>query len=109
MKPVFLQNRFYAESNYDHILREFCLANKVQYQSFWTLTANPHVLQNQSFQALAKKYKFTPEQLFFATLMEEGIIPLTGTTSERHMEEDLAVVGAKVDETDRKTIMSMLK
>jgi diketogulonate reductase-like aldo/keto reductase len=109
VKPSFLQNRFYADSNYDRILREFCLANKVQYQSFWTLTANPHVLQAHSFKALAQKYKFTPEQLFFSTLMQEGMIPLIGTCSEKHMEEDLAVIGAKVEETDRKAIMGMLK
>lgn len=109
MKPSFLQNRFYADSNYDRILREFCKANDVQYQSFWTLTANPHVLKEHAFKTLAQKYKFTPEQLFYTTLIQEGIIPLIGTCNEQHMEQDLAVVGAKVEEADIKTIMGMLK
>eukprot|EP00913_Durusdinium_trenchii_P010184 g9549.t1 len=44
IKPKVLQNRFYADSGYDRELRAFCLENGVKYQTFWTLTANPHLL-----------------------------------------------------------------
>ena len=43
VKPQILQNRFYARSNYDIEIRRFCKDNAIRYQSFWTLTANPHV------------------------------------------------------------------
>lgn len=36
IKPSVLQNRFYAESNFDTELRAFCKANNIWYQSFWT-------------------------------------------------------------------------
>lgn len=45
VKPSFLQNRFYRESGYDRPIRKFCSANGITYQSFWTLTANPHALE----------------------------------------------------------------
>ena len=85
VKPRFLQNRFYAESGYDKELRDFCRNKGVIYQSFWTLTANPHVLQSGRVQELAKQYKKTPAQIFYTVLMNEGFIPLIGTTSEQHM------------------------
>ena len=44
VKPVVLQNRFYAEQSYDVRLRKFCTEHGVTYQSFWTLTANPDLL-----------------------------------------------------------------
>lgn len=44
VKPSFLQNRFYRESGYDVEIRSFCRENGIQYQSFWTLTANPHII-----------------------------------------------------------------
>lgn len=44
VKPSFVQNRFYADSGYDIELRAYCRANEIRYQSFWTLTANPHIL-----------------------------------------------------------------
>jgi len=44
IKPTVLQNRFYAQSGYDVPIREFCRNNGIQYQSFWTLTANPSII-----------------------------------------------------------------
>jgi diketogulonate reductase-like aldo/keto reductase len=46
IKPAVLQNRFYADTQFDRNLRAFCQTNKIIYQSFWTLTANPEVLAN---------------------------------------------------------------
>jgi diketogulonate reductase-like aldo/keto reductase len=45
VKPTVLQNRFYADSGYDEEIRQFCVENGIAYQSFWTLTANPHILK----------------------------------------------------------------
>jgi len=36
-------------------------------------------------------YQRSAVQIFFRCLIQIGIIPLTGTTSERHMNEDLAI------------------
>ncbi|RYH29005.1 aldo/keto reductase [archaeon] len=45
IKPYFLQNRFYADSGYDVQIREYCRSHNIRYQSFWTLTGNPHILK----------------------------------------------------------------
>lgn len=45
VKPSFLQNRFYAQTGYDEVIRAFCLSNNIRYQSFWTLSANPHIIK----------------------------------------------------------------
>ena len=45
IKPKCIQNRFYAESGYDVEIREFCKEHDMVYQSFWTLTANPHIIK----------------------------------------------------------------
>ncbi len=41
---------------------------------------------------LAERKGVTPEQLFFRFVMDLGIAPLTGTTNETHMKQDLAVL-----------------
>jgi diketogulonate reductase-like aldo/keto reductase len=46
VKPTVLQNRFYKDSGYDVQIREFCALHGIAYQSFWTLTANPHILKS---------------------------------------------------------------
>ena len=102
IKPAVIQNRFYAESGYDRDIRDFCREQRIIYQSFWTLTANPHVLAHATLQTLAAKYRRSAAQLFFRYLSQIDIIPLTGTTSESHMREDLAIFDFEltVDECD---------
>jgi diketogulonate reductase-like aldo/keto reductase len=91
IKPAVIQNRFYAQTGYDRAIRDFCREHRIIYQSFWTLTANPNVLAHATLQTLAAKYRRSAAQIFFRYLSQIGIIPLTGTTSESHMREDLAI------------------
>jgi diketogulonate reductase-like aldo/keto reductase len=88
----FQQNRLYAETGYDKELRAFCREWAIVYQSFWTLTANPHILGSRVVQELARIHRKTEAQIFFRYLMQIGIVPLTATTSDQHMQEDLAIL-----------------
>jgi diketogulonate reductase-like aldo/keto reductase len=100
IKPSVLQNRFHAETGYDSEIRAFCRDQGIVYQSFWTLTANPHILAHPSVRALAKTYQRTPEQILFRVLTQQGIVPLTGTRSETHMREDLAIFEFELSEEE---------
>lgn len=92
IKPAIVQNRFYAATQYDRNVRAFCQTSNIIYQSFWTLTANPSVLADVVLNRLAEKYRRSSAQIFFRYLTQIAIIPLIGTTSERHMRDDLAIV-----------------
>jgi len=91
IKPSIIQNRFYSKTGYDQDIRQFCLDNYIWYQSFWTLTANPKTVKHPKVKAIAQKYQKTPEQIFFRFVMKLGIIPLSGTKTAEHMEQDLEV------------------
>jgi len=92
VKPSIVQNRFYAQTDYDKEIRKFCAENRILYQSFWTLTANPHILDNVKTEQIAQKYNKSPAQVFFKFVMQIGIAPLTGTSSKSHMLDDLEVL-----------------
>lgn len=93
IKPAVLQNRFYAESNFDTKLRKFCDAQDIQYQSFWTLTANRHALKKPEVVEMAKNRGLTPQTYLYAFLMSMGYVaPLDGTTNPAHMAEDVALM-----------------
>lgn len=98
VKPKVVQNRFYSDTGYDKELRAWCASNDIRYQSFWTLTANPHVLKHPSVRRLAAELGKTPNQLLFRYLLQNGVDPLTGTTSEAHMNEDLAILEFEVND-----------
>lgn len=100
IKPAVLQNRFYAETGYDEDIRRFCRAQGIVYQSFWTLSANPGLLGNANLLNLASHHRRTPAQILFRYLSQRGVVPLTGTTSELHMREDLAIFEFELGETE---------
>ncbi|KAL0482175.1 oxidoreductase [Acrasis kona] len=91
IKPSVLQNRFYKDTNFDKEIREFCKSNNIQYQSFWTLSHNPELINNTELKAVAAELNKSPQQIFYRAVMDLGIVPLDGTTNPKHMLEDLEV------------------
>lgn len=88
-----VQNRFYADSGHDSQIRAFCKEHDIEYQSFWTLTANPDSYRHEAALALAKRKGLSsPEGLFYAFCMSLGISPMDGTTNERHLKEDMELM-----------------
>lgn len=91
VKPSIVQNRFYAQSGYDKEIRAFCKENNITYESFWSLTANPNILSSEVLQNLALKYEKGVAEIFYRFLNHINITPLNGTTSTKHMIEDLKI------------------
>ena len=108
MKPAVVQNRFYAETGYDREIREFCRQRAIVYQSFWTLTANPQLLAHRTLSMLAAKYARTPAQILFRYLTQSEVVPLTGTTSTKHMREDLEIFDFELNTGELQAITELL-
>jgi diketogulonate reductase-like aldo/keto reductase len=108
VKPAVVQNRFYRETRYDANLRRWCTDHGVIYQSFWTLTANPHILASNTVRTIAGKYQKTEAQIFFRYLSHSGIVPLTGTSSEKHMKEDLGIFDFELSSEELKNVDLLL-
>ena len=79
-------------------MRELCRAHGIIYQGFSLLTANRDIFAEPDVRAMAAKYGIGLAQLVFRFAMQVGMLPLTGTTNQEHMKEDL--------QADRVTIAS---
>jgi len=108
IKPMVVQNRCYATHGWDRAVREFCRANHIIYEGFSLLTANPFVLQNPWVQEIARGLERTPVQVVFRFSMQVGMVPLTGTRSERHMKEDLQVKDFELNSDDLNRIETLI-
>lgn len=108
IKPAVVQNRFYAATGFDRILRRFCRQHGILYQSFWTLTANPDLLAHDVVRALATRHRRTAAQVFFRALSQTGIIPLTGTCSAEHMRDDLAIADFVLSDDECRAVEDLL-
>jgi diketogulonate reductase-like aldo/keto reductase len=88
-KPMVVQNRCFAALGWDKEVREICQANGIIYQGFSLLTANREVLAEPEIRTIAERLGTGSAQIIFRFAMQIGMLPLTGTTSEQHMKEDL--------------------
>jgi diketogulonate reductase-like aldo/keto reductase len=89
VKPMMVQNRCFAALGWDMEVREICRAHRVIYQGFSLLTANRDVLVDSDIRAMAQRLNASAAQVVFCFAMQIGMLPLTGSTSEQHMKEDL--------------------
>ncbi len=108
IKPSVVQNRFYAESGYDIELRQWCDEVGILHQSFWSLTANPHILKSREFFALSQEYDKTEAQILYRYLSHVGITPLIGSTSQQHINEDLDIFSFELKVGEIEAISSLL-
>jgi diketogulonate reductase-like aldo/keto reductase len=88
-KPMVVQNRCYAALAWDKDVRDICQTHGILYQGFSLLTANREVLAAPQVQQIARRLGATAAQIIFRFAMLIGMLPLTGTTSQQHMREDL--------------------
>ena len=103
VKPMVVQNRCYAVTGWDRQVRDICQRHGIIYQGFSLLTANTDVLIELEVRAIARRLGTGPAQVIFLFAMQSGMLPLTGTTSQQHMTEDLLVEQSELsaDEVQR--------
>jgi diketogulonate reductase-like aldo/keto reductase len=89
VKPMVVQNRCYAALAWDKEIRRICHTHGIIYQGFSLLTANTDFLFDPEIRTIAKRLGAGPAQVIFRFAMQIGMLPLTGTTSQQHMKEDL--------------------
>ena len=104
IKPAVVQNRFYADTNYDRDIRAYCDLRQIIYQSFWTLSANPQLLAHKTIIGPAAIHRRTPAQILFRYLTQIGVVPLTGTKSGAHMREDLSIFDFQLSNEELRAI-----
>jgi diketogulonate reductase-like aldo/keto reductase len=88
-KPMVVQNRCFAALGWDKEVRDICQTHGIIYQGFSLLTANRAVLADPEIRTIAQRLGASTAQVVFRFAMQIGMLPLTGTTSQHHMKEDL--------------------
>ena len=91
IKPSVVQNRCFARDGWDRTMRDYCKSNGIVYQGFSLLTANRTVLDRPDVQEIANRTQKTAPQVIFRFAVQVGMLPLSGTKTEAHMREDLAI------------------
>ena len=88
-KPMIVQNRCYAAFGWDKAVRDICRSHGIIYQGFSLLTANTGIFAEPELRQMAVKYQAGLAQIVFRFAQQIGMLPLTGTTNQQHMKDDL--------------------
>ena len=106
VKPAFVQNRCFASDGLGpRRARASAAEHGIVYQGFSLLTANPRELASAAVRRRRAAHRpdagpgGVPR-----SRCEVGMVPLTGTTSRAHMEEDLASFDFELDPAEVKAI-----
>lgn len=102
--PSYVQNRCFARMAWDRPTRRICDAHDITYQGFSLLTANARELRAPAVAEIAERHDATVPQVVFRFADQLGILPLTGTTDEQHMRQDLACFNFELDASELATI-----
>lgn len=107
IKPMMVQNRCYANRGWDREVRAICQKHGITYQGFSLLTANVPVLRHPPVISIARRLGVDTMQVVFRFAVQVGMLPLTGTTDEQHMKEDLAISGIELTQDEVSLIESV--
>jgi len=102
--PAHVQNRCFARTGWGRDVRELCNDTGIVYQGFSLLTANVQALQTDQVARIAQRHDKTIPQVVFRFASQIGILPLTGTTDEDHMRQDLDCFSVELDEAEIETL-----
>lgn len=91
VKPSFVQNQCFVHTQWDLPVRLFCKKHGIIYQAFSLLAANQSYLLTDLMPKIAQQYHKTVAQIVFRFALQLGVIPLAGTSSQFHMQENLAL------------------
>ena len=97
---VSVQNRYSLADRGSEDVLEFCEREKIGFIPWFPLAAGQLSGADSSVSRAAAQLKATPSQVALAWLLARSpvILPIPGTSSVKHLEENIAAAGLKIDE-----------
>lgn len=97
---VSVQNRYsFADREWDYVL-DYCEANGITFLPWAPLSGGRKA--HELLQRVAAKLKATPQQVGLAWLLKRSpiVLPIPGTSSVEHLEENVAAAGLQLPDED---------
>jgi pyridoxine 4-dehydrogenase len=104
---VSVQNRYSVSDRGSEDVLNYCEQHKIAFIPWFPLAAGKLSGPDSPIGHAAKKLNATPSQVALAWLLWRSpvMLPIPGTSNAKHLEENVAAAGLKVDETEFKTLL----
>jgi pyridoxine 4-dehydrogenase len=97
---VSVQNRYSVTDRGSEDVLEHCEKEKIGFIPWFPLAAGQVSRADSPIRRVAARWKATPSQVALAWLLSRSpvMLPIPGTSSVAHLEENVAAAGLKIDE-----------
>jgi pyridoxine 4-dehydrogenase len=108
---VSVQNRYSVADRGSEDVLEYCEKENMGFIPWFPLAAGRVSGRSSPISQVAAKLKATPSQLALAWLLARSpvMLPIPGTSSVAHLEENLAAVGLKIDASEMQELDSLAR
>eukprot|EP00747_Dinoflagellata_sp_TGD_P211023 gnl/TRDRNA2_/TRDRNA2_84230_c0_seq2.p1 gnl/TRDRNA2_/TRDRNA2_84230_c0~~gnl/TRDRNA2_/TRDRNA2_84230_c0_seq2.p1 ORF type:complete len:703 (-),score=121.92 gnl/TRDRNA2_/TRDRNA2_84230_c0_seq2:57-2165(-) len=106
LKPEVLHQPRLSASALQPDMRAWCAETGIQFQSYGEISRHPMV--TSSLQSLADKYGVTSSVLFLRYMMGNGLVPVSGASSDEHLKEDMSARSVALTAEDAETVDGLL-
>jgi pyridoxine 4-dehydrogenase len=108
---VSVQNRYSVADRGSEDVLEYCEKENMGFIPWFPLAAGRVSGRSSPIGQVAAKLKATPSQLALAWLLARSpvMLPIPGTSSVAHLEENLAAVGLKIDASEMQELDSLAR
>ena len=105
---VSVQNRYSLADRASEDVLEYCEKEKMAFIPWFPLGAGQLSGGHSPIRRVAEQWKGTPSQVALAWLLARSpaILPIPGTSSVEHLEENVAAAGLKIDEKKMRELSS---
>jgi pyridoxine 4-dehydrogenase len=99
---VSVQNRYSLSDRGSEDVLKYCEKEKMAFIPWFPLAAGKLTGRESPVQRVAEQLKATPSQVALAWLLSRSpaILPIPGTSKVKHLEENVAAAGLKIDEKE---------
>jgi aryl-alcohol dehydrogenase-like predicted oxidoreductase len=99
---VSVQNRYSVTDRGSEDVLEYCERQKMAFIPWFPLAAGQLSDARSPIRRVAAQFKATPSELALAWLLARSpvMLPIPGTSSVEHLEENIAAAGLKIDESE---------
>jgi aryl-alcohol dehydrogenase-like predicted oxidoreductase len=90
---------------------EYCEREKIGFSPWFPLAAGQLSGANSPISRVAARWQATPSQVALAWLLARSpvILPIPGTSSVEHLEENVAAAGIRIDEAGMRELGEMAR
>ncbi len=101
-----VQNQYnFTQRQYEDVL-DYCTAQNIGFITWYPLAKGKLSQQDSVFAEMARRYDVTPGQMALAWLLKRSpvVIPIPGTSKQKHLEENVEALSINLTDEDYKTI-----